>query len=144
MKPAPRELLPSQLEAALQPIFRHAVTEIRENRMVLNWDHFISEWTKWTTIGIARTWALEGAAVGGVFSNDLFSGTPRALAMFWLSTPAGRRVGQPIRVLRAFEHAARSKHAKPAAAMHLAVSPAHLSKVYRRLGYSVSEIIFSK
>lgn len=144
MKITPRELLPNELEGALLPIFEHAVTEIRDAKMELNWVHFLPEWTKWVTLGFARTWECSGAVVGALFTKDLFSGNPRALLMFWLSTPAARRTGAPIRVLDAFENAAIASGAKPAASFNRSVSPERLIKVYRKRGYEVSEVIFSK
>lgn len=144
MKAAPRELLPTELEAALLPIFAHAVTEIRDEKMQLEWPYFIREWTKWVTLGFARTWECAGAVVGALFTRDLFSGNPRALLMFWLSTPAARRTGAPIRVLDAFEKAAQAFGARPAASFNRSVSPDRLLKVYRRCGYETAEVILSK
>lgn len=144
MKAVPRELLPNELEGALLPIFEYAATEVRDGKMQLKWSHFIREWTKWVEIGLARTWECAGAVAGGLFTQDLFSGNRRALLMFWLSTPAARRTGAPIRVLECFEKAALGFGAKPAASYNRAVSPERLIKVYRKRGYEASEVIFSK
>lgn len=144
MKNAPRELLAAELEGSLLPVFEHAVTEIRDEKMQLKWPYFIREWTKWVTLGFARTWECSGAVAGALFTQDLFSGNRRALLMFWLSTPSARRIGAPLRVLAAFENAAIAFGAKPAASFNRSVSPERLMKVYRRRGYETAEVIFSK
>jgi hypothetical protein len=144
VKNAPRELLPSQLESALLPVFEHAVSEIRDEKMQLKWPYFIREWAKWVDLGFARTWECTGAVVGALFTRDLFSENPRALVMFWLSTPEARRTGATIRVLDTFEKAAHAFGAKPAASFNRSVSPDRLMKVYRKRGYEMSEVIFSK
>lgn len=144
MKITPRELLADELEGALLPVFEHAITEIRDEKMQLKWPYFIREWMKWVTLGFARTWECSGAVAGALFTQDLFSGNPRALLMFWLSTPAARRTGAPIRVLSAFEKAAQDFGARPAASFNRSVSPERLMKVYRKRGYETAEVIFSK
>jgi GNAT superfamily N-acetyltransferase len=144
MKTAVRELKSEDFSATLRPVFDHAVTEIRDGKMELVWDHFLPEWTMWNQLGLARTWELRGAIAGAVFTHDLFSGCPQATLMFWLSTPAARRAGRPIRVLKAFESAAKQFGAKPTVAMHFAVSPPGLREVYQKLGYRISEMIFKK
>lgn len=144
LKASPRELLPNELEVALLPIFNHAVSEIRDEKMQLKWSHFIREWTKWGTLGFARTWECAGAVAGATFTQDLFSGHRRALLQFWISTPGARRIGAPLRVLNSFETAAVAFGAKPAVAFHRAVSPERLVKVYRKRGYELSELIFSR
>lgn len=144
LKASPRELLPNELEAALLPIFDHAVSEIRDEKMQLKWPYFIREWTKWVTMGFARTWECSGAVAGALFTQDLFSGNRRALLMFWLSTPSARRVGAPLRVLKSFENAAIAFGAKPAASFNRSVSPERLMKVYRKCGYETAEVILSK
>lgn len=144
MKYPATELNSKELSILLDPIFTHAVTEIRDGGMEFNWDHFLPEWTKWTNLGFARTWVSGDAVAGALFTHDLFSGNPRALLMFWLSTPRARSAGAPIKVLSAFENAAREFGAKPAAAWNAAVSPEKLLKVYRKLGYQMTEVIFTK
>lgn len=144
MKAAVHELLPSEMEAWLEPVFKYAVTEIRDNKMDLIWSHFLPEWQSWTERGVARTWGCAGAIAGGVFTQDLFSGVPSALLMFWLSTPDARRAGAPLRVLDSFEQAAKEWGAKPSVAWHSGVSPDRLLKVYRKRGYQMSEVIFKK
>lgn len=144
MKNVATELTPDELGILLDPIFQHAVTEIRDGKMELNWDYFLPEWTKWSKLGFARTWVAGDAVAGGVFTRDLFSGHPRALLMFWLSTPNARRSGAPIRALESFEKAAEQFGAKPAAALHRAISPDRLGKVYLKRGYELSELIFSR
>lgn len=144
MKAAPRELLAAELEGVLSPIFEHVTTELRDEKMPMNWSHFLPEWTRWVTIGFARTWECRGAVAGALFTKHLFSGKPNALLMFWNSTPEARRTGAPIRVLECFEHAAKDFGARPAASFNRSISPDQLLKVYRKRGYEVSEIIFSK
>jgi len=144
VKNSATELSPEELGILLDPIFQHAVTEIRDGKMELNWDHFLPEWTNWTKLGFARTWVVGDAVAGALFTRDLFSGQPRALLMFWLSTPNARRSGAPIRALQAFENAAEQFGARPAASFNRSVSPERLMKVYRKRGYEASEIIFSK
>lgn len=144
MKAAPRELLPNELESALLPIFQHIMTEVRDDRLDIKWDHFLPEWTRWVSMGFARTWECSGAVVGALFTHDLFGGHPRALLMFWFSTPEARRIGSPIRVLQSFEKAAEKFGAKPSASWNASISPERLLKVYQKTGYKMSEVILTK
>lgn len=82
--------------------------------------------------------------LGGVFTEDLFSGAGRALVMFWAVDPALRGHGRAIHLLESFEMAAEEINADCAAAYHSAISPEHLPSIYINRGYKLRESIFVK
>jgi hypothetical protein len=135
-----REIGAEEFEALAGPIFQSIEVHGPER---LDLGHFVPEWKRWVGLGFARTWVSGNQSMaGGVFTKDLFTGEPRASLMFWVSTPAARRTGNPIRVLRAFEQAAGGT--KKAVAFHRAVSPEPLGDVYIKRGYTLTELIFTK
>lgn len=141
-----RELGYKDFDVLAKPLFDALRAELRDEKWKteFNWNYFSAEWKKWMMGGIARTWYTDGAILGGVFTEDLFSGAGRALVMFWAADPTVRGTGRAVHLLEAFEEAARKIGADCAAAVHTAISPDHLASLYVHRGYKPREYIFVK
>jgi hypothetical protein len=94
------------------PVFRDVYDRApgEENRLDL--DHFSSTWRGMMKVGFARAWAIEvdGKTIGllgALFVEDLFTGLPTAMAMFWFVLTPFRGVGAGHALWKCFEAEAR-------------------------------------
>lgn len=138
-----KELQPHEFTDRLEPIFRYVEREA--GRQPKSSAHMFTQWRKWMELGLARTWEAKDCVLGAIFAPHLWEGECRAYVHFWFALPNARRAGRAIRLLRACEHAARKAGCDTiSAAAYNDLSPEKTKYLYERLGYRLSETIFTK
>lgn len=138
-----RELQPHEFTERLEPIFRHCEKEA--GRTDGNPAHLFPQWRKWMELGLARAYESEGCILGLLISPDIFSGNIRAFVNFWFALPSARGTGRPIGLLDFAEAEARRYGCvKISSAAYSALTPERTGNRYKKRGYYVSEIIWTK
>jgi GNAT superfamily N-acetyltransferase len=134
-----KELATHEFTEQFAPIIQHVATEARQG---FNADFFFPCWRKLMEQKTARTWEIPGAILGSLFYPHVYTGEMRAVIMFWFALPSARGTGRPMKLLDAFEDAAKGLHKSCAA--YAALTPERLRKILRKRGYELSEEIWSK
>lgn len=124
------------------PIFRHVSAE---SGIQFDFQHLFSTWKAWMGMGLARAWAVPGAVLGALFTQDLFSKKSRASVMFWFSLPAARGTGSTKQLFQTFEKAARlAGCVEIQSAAHESVRPFSREVGYLKHGFRKTETVFTK
>ena len=141
-----REIDPSEFTPeSLEHIFRHIETEAGFPVGRGNSAYFFKNWQSLMQSGIARTWVDSDCVLGAIFYPDVFNGEKRASVQFFFSLPEARGSGRPVALLTAYEFAARKAGCKHSAiASFETLNPTRAEKLYQRMGYALTESIFSK
>jgi GNAT superfamily N-acetyltransferase len=138
-----RELQPHEFTERLAPIFRHVEQEA--GRTDGNGAYLFTQWRKWMEYGIARTWEDDGCVLGAIFAPHLFSGRVQAYVHFWFALPEARQTGRPMGIMQACIDAATAAGCeKVSSAAFETLNPEKTKRIYEKLGFSLSESIFTK
>jgi GNAT superfamily N-acetyltransferase len=84
------------------------------------------------------------AALGVVFTPDMFSGVLTAAEVFWYVLPEFRKGGAGLVLLDHFEKSARERKCQEILMVHFAHLGAGLQKLYESRGYTLLEQTFRK
>lgn len=139
-----RELQHTEFTERLSPIFLGIE---QETGFVgrFNPNHFYPAWRRMMEIGVARTWEIEGAVLGAIFTPELYSGKIQAHVIFWFSLPSARGTGRPQELMVACEAAAKSVGAfKLSTSAHVKSAPERAERAYKKLDFEFSESVFTK
>lgn len=139
-----RELKAHEFDERLAPIFEEVQADAG-HAGALNSDFFFPHWQHLMELGIARTWEVPGAVLGALFVNDTFRGTPTALSVFWVSTKAARKGGECLKLLGAFEAAAREKKCtRMLMTAHCDANYKAMQRMFKRRGFKPLELEVQK
>lgn len=136
------ELKPENFTERLEPIFRSVESRLPEKLRGRNLTYFWPQWRNLMKLGVARTWEIENAVLGCLFTPDIFSGAPQASVVFWFSTPGTKGTRE---LLDAAEHAAQAAGCKRISiAAYGALEGDRIAELYRAFGYAETEKVFQK
>jgi len=106
-------------------------------------EHFFPEVRKMMKIDMAKAWSNEdkNAFLVSLFYNNIFSGDPVGLALFWVSLDGGASLG----LLAAFEAEAAKRNCMATyASAFRNYRTAGMARLFRKLGYEPHETGFIK
>jgi hypothetical protein len=103
--------------------------------------HFFSTVHNLMDQGLLKIWGCERAVLGGLFVNNLWTGLPEALTLFWWAFPGVNT--EPLRLAFEAEAEAR-KVTRVSTAIFGGVRSKAMERLYRMKGYEPSEIIYGK
>ena len=134
---------------AVEPLGRKFFEEAKHPG-TWNGEHWKQTWSRVMELagGFVLLWEEDGKLVGflgGMLSQDPFSGEHVASENFWFVDPAHRKGLGAIRLLAAFEQHAKSAGCDRIYMVHLAsLTPGALERLYQRRGYELVEQTFRK
>lgn len=121
-----RELNPDELETHLLPLATF-IAGTTPYPVPTDPAGFVRRWRAYSELGIARTWALPGVAIGCTISEHLFTGAISGVICFWWADIAARGRGDALRV---FKHA---ESELKASGVKLLYSSAHADHEHDRI-----------
>lgn len=139
-----RELKIDELEAHLLPLAEF-IASTTPYPVPTDPAGTVRRWKAYTELGIARTWALPGVAIGCTVTDHFFTGLPAAVVVFWWADASARKQGLALSVFKHAEQQLRE------AGVRLLYSSAHadhehdrVCRFHERNGFERCETAFRK
>lgn len=139
-----RELKPEEIEAHLLPLARF-IASTTPYPVPTDPVGTVQRWRQYTDLGIARTWAVPGVAIGCTISEHLFTGLLSGVICFWWCSQEARGQGLALAMFKHAESELRSSGVK------LFYSSAHsdhehdrICRFHERNGFERCETAFRK
>lgn len=139
-----RELKPDELEAHLLPLATF-IAGTTPYPVKTDPEGTVRRWRAYSELGIARTWALPGVAIGATVTEHFFTGLPAAVVNFWWADESARKQGFALAVFKHMEEELRE------AGVNLLYSSAHsdhehdrICRFHERNGFERCETAFRK
>jgi len=121
------ELNSNELEAHLLPLAKF-IASTTPYPVVTDPEGTVRRWRSYAELGIARTWALPGVAIGCTVTEHFFTGLPVAVVVFWWADETARGSGAARRVFSHAEDQLRE------AGVRMIYSSAHADHDLERIG----------
>jgi GNAT superfamily N-acetyltransferase len=139
-----QELKPDEIEAHVLPLARF-IASTTPYPVPTDPEGCVRRWKQYSELGIARTWALPGVAIGCTVTEHFFTGLPSAVVVFWWADESARKRGLALSVFKHAEQQLRES------GVRLLYSSAHadhqhnrISEFHQRNGFERCETAFRK